>query len=139
METLLRSQLSRAAGVGQEALRFYERKGLLPQPGRSASGYRLYPPEAVTRLRFIRNAQEIGFSLKEVASLLGLKAKPGVTCALIRKKVEAKIADVDRKLGALKDIRESLVRLKKSCQSRLPASECPILENLEQDPEGGKS
>lgn len=138
MPTLLRTQLAKAAGVGAESLRFYERKGLLPQPKRAPSGYRLYPPEAVTRLRFIRNAQEIGFSLTEVASLLSLRAKPGVTCAMIRRKVEAKIVDMDRKLAAMQEIREALVRMKASCQSRLPVSECPILENLENKPKGEK-
>lgn len=124
-------KLSRAAGTGVETIRYYEREGLLEPPARSASGYRHYAREVVARLRFIRQAKELGFSLREIKELLSLRMQPDTTCADIRKRARQKIAAVDLKIEDLRRIRDALVRLASACRGKGPTSECPILEALE--------
>jgi MerR family mercuric resistance operon transcriptional regulator len=126
-------RLARQVGINLETVRFYERKGLLPKPPRSASGYRLFPAEAVRRLKFIKRAQELGFSLKEIRELLALRISRRTTSAEIRKRTEAKIADIEGKIKSLDSIRKSLVQLVRSCGGCVPISECPILESLERE------
>jgi MerR family mercuric resistance operon transcriptional regulator len=91
MRHLKTGELAKRAGVNVETLRFYERKGLLPEPQRRASGYRDYPEESVTRIRFIKRAQGLGFSLDEIHELLALRVKPKSPCAEVRDVVEKKI------------------------------------------------
>lgn len=114
-----------------ETVRFYERRGLLPVPPRTESGYRMYPSEAVTRLRFIKRAQELGFSLNEIEELLTLRLSSRGTSAQVRRRAEAKIADIEAKIRTLESMKRSLQKLTKSCPACGPASECPILEGLE--------
>jgi len=80
MESMTIGKLAKRAGVGVETIRFYERKGLLPEPPRRYSGYREYPESAIDRVRFIRRAKELGFTLKEIGELLELRIRPGTTC-----------------------------------------------------------
>jgi len=128
-------QLSRSSGTGVETIRYYEREGLISEPPRRASGYRQYPEDALSRLRFIRHAKALGFSLKDIKELLELRVTPGTTCADIRKRAETKIADVRVKLETLRQIEQALVKLTATCGGRGPISDCPILDALEeQDP-----
>ncbi len=115
MEPLTISQVAASAGVGIETVRFYERQGLIPEPPRSPSGYRLYPPEIVGRIRFIRRSKELGFSLKEVAELLSLRDHPRVRAAPIVAMLRAKLNDIDERISALHDSRASLAELIESC------------------------
>lgn len=131
MGTLKTGELAKRAGVNVETLRFYERKGLLPQPPRRESGYRQYPPENVRRIRFIKRAQELGFSLGEIKELLGLRVQAGTTCADVRERAEKKIRDVRQKIADLKAIERALGKLTASCSGRGPLTQCPILENLD--------
>ncbi|OJW25478.1 MAG: heavy metal-responsive transcriptional regulator [Planctomycetales bacterium 71-10] len=131
MQPLKTGELAKRAGVNVETLRFYERKGLLPRPPQRESGYREYPQESVRLIRFIKRAQELGFSLKEIRELLTLKVQPGVTCADVRETTERKVADVRKKIRDLKAIERALQRLTVTCMGRGPLSECPILEHLE--------
>ncbi|RUL87938.1 Hg(II)-responsive transcriptional regulator [Tautonia sociabilis] len=131
MGSLKTGELAQQAGVNVETLRFYERKGLLPDPPRRQSGYRQYPEESVDRIRFIKRAQEVGFSLDEIRELLALRVRPGTTCSGVRQRVEQKIRDVRRKIADLEAIERALTELTASCSSRGPISECPILENLD--------
>ena len=124
-------QIARVAGTGVETIRYYEREGLLDPPARSASGYRHYAPEVVARLRFIRQAKELGFSLREIKELLSLRMQPDTTCADIRKRARHKIAAVDRKIEDLQRIRIALAQLASACKGEGPTSECPILEALD--------
>src|SRR5207245_11222249 len=101
MKPLTTGQLARRGGVGVETVRFYERQGLLEEPARKESGYRQYEEDVVARLRFIRRAKELGFSLKEINELLALRVDPDTTCAEVRTKAQAKIADVEQKIEAL--------------------------------------
>ena len=94
MQKLRSGELAKRAGVNIETLRFYERKGLLPHPPRRGSGYREYPVESIRLIRFIKRAQELGFSLCEIRELLALRVRPGVTCAEVREKAEQKVDEV---------------------------------------------
>ncbi len=132
MEQLKTGELAKRAGVNVETLRFYERKGLLPVPPRRESGYREYPAESVQRIRFIKRAQELGFSLGEVQELLALRVQRGTTCAEVKERAELKIQDVRKKVADLKAIERALNKLAATCSGRGPITNgCPILENLD--------
>lgn len=131
MDHLKTGELARRAGVNVETLRYYERKGLLPVPPRRESGYREYPEDSVRLIRFIKRAQEVGFSLGEVRELLALRVRPGTSCAEVRSRAEQKIEDVRRKIADLKKIERALTRLAATCSGSGPVSHCPILEGLD--------
>lgn len=124
-------ELSERAGVNIETVRYYERRGLLPEPPRSGSGYRQYKPEAVARIQFIKRAQALGFSLTEITELLSLRVSPSSNCEEVLRKAEAKCQEIDRKIIALDEIRRSLDRLISACEARETTEECPILARLE--------
>lgn len=126
-------RLAREAGVNLETVRFDERRGLLPRPPRSASGYRLFPVGAARRLRFIRRAQELGFSLAEIRELLSLRISPSANSSDVRKRAEAKIADIDAKMRTLDSMKKTLRRLTEACGRCGSIAECPILESLDRD------
>src|SRR5213594_1999406 len=98
MDRLTIGDVARQAGVRIETLRHYEREGLVASPPRSVSNYRLYPEDTVRRVQFIKRAQELGFSLKEIKELLSLRAAPRARCEDVRARAAAKISDVDRKI-----------------------------------------
>ena len=120
-------------GVKVQTIRYYERRGLLPKPARSASGYRKYSDDAIHRLRLIRQAQALGFSLDEIEELLSLRMRTGATCGDIRKRARQKISTVNQKISELQRIKKALSKLAKACQGKGPTSECPILEALESE------
>lgn len=126
-------RLARRAGVGVPTIRFYERRGLLPKPRRSASGYRDYAPDTVRRVRFIRHAQELGFSLREVAELLSLSLDPRSSCADVRARAAGKIADIEAKLATLTRMHSVLTTLVESCPGEGPTESCPILVAMDDD------
>ena len=125
------SKLASRGGVNVTTIRYYERRGLLPKPSRTASGYRLYADDAERRLRFIRKAQLLGFSLVEIRDLLSLRMKPDTTCADIRMHAKEKITAVDRKIADLQRIKNALTKLASACRGKGPTSECPILDALD--------
>ncbi len=129
-DTITISQLAKRSAVSLETIRYYERQGLLPKPPRSAAGYRLFSLDEVRRVRFIKRAQELGFSLKEIKELLDLRATPGMTSADVRKRAEAKIADIEEKIQTLRAMKRALTRLTAACCGDGSISECPILESL---------
>ncbi len=131
MESLTIGQLAQRARVGVETIRFYEREGLISEPPRRPSGYRDYPLETVTRIVFIRRAKNLGFSLKEISELLDLRVRPRRNCDLVKRNADAKIADIDTKIAALRRMRRALLNLTKACDERAPTTECPILTSLE--------
>jgi MerR family copper efflux transcriptional regulator len=130
MAGLTIGELARRAGVGVETVRFYERQGLVPPPPRSGSGYRQYPQETVSRLRFIQRAKELGFSLREIEELISLRLDPEVPCAEVRARAEAKIADIDTRLRDLARMRVSLAGLADACAAGGSGGACPILDAL---------
>jgi len=124
-------RVAKMAGVNIETIRYYERRGLIPRPPRRASGYRQYSEETVKRIRFIKHAKELGFSLREIGELLSLRVDERTSCADIRRKAESKIADIDSRIANLQRMKEALRRLTSECRGEGPVSECPILEALE--------
>lgn len=129
--TLSVGELAREAGVNVQTVRYYERRGLLEEPPRRASGYREYPESDVARLGFIRRAQGLGFTLAEIADLLSLRVDPRTTSADVHRRVEEKLADVEAKLVDLRRIRGALRELAASCKAHGPVGDCPFLEALE--------
>jgi Hg(II)-responsive transcriptional regulator len=130
--TLTIGQLADSAAVGRETVRFYERRGLLPDPGRSQSGYRRYPPDAVERLRFIRRAQGLGFTLEEIGEFLELRVDEVAACGTVEARARRKLESVGKKLAELRRMQRILRRLVEACAAREPTSDCPILEEIEQ-------
>jgi len=125
------SALADAAGVNLETVRYYERQGLLPKPPRTPAGYRSFNGEAVRRLQFIKQAQALGFSLREIRELLSLRVKPGAPCSEVRDRAQAKLADIDAKLKQLRAMRTALARFVATCSGRGPMTACPILDALD--------
>ena len=103
----------------------------MPKPSRAASGYRLFAHEAVRRLKFIKQAQRLGFSLGEIQDLLSLRMQSGTTCADIRQRARKKILGVSQKIEDLQRIKGALTELAAACRGNGPTSDCPILEALE--------
>ena len=131
MTAMTISQAARAAGVGVETIRFYERRGLIARPPKSAcGGFRRYPSETVERIRFIRQAQGLGFSLREIEDLLSLKADPAGDCAQVRERAVAKLEDVERKIAELERFRHALEELVAACPGSGALRACSIMEAL---------
>jgi len=128
METIGIGQLAKRAGVSIDTVRYYERNGLLAPRGRLASGYRRYSQTELARLRFIRRAQRLGFSLEEIRALLALSAQRDVS--KIKRQAQAKLTDVQQRLAALERVRDGLVTLIDACPGRGAAADCPILKAL---------
>ena len=124
-------QLAKQAAVPLQTIRYYERRGLLPPPPRSPSGYRLYGPEALRRLRFIRQAQRLGFSLREIQDLLELRLEGEASCAAVRAVARRKLEAVRERIRQLQALEQVLERLSRICPGEGPLSDCPILEMLE--------
>lgn len=135
MKSLTIGKIAHLAEIGVETVRFYEREGLIEQPPRRESGYRQYPEETVHRLRFIKRAKELGFTLREIKELLGLRIdlSSAATCNAVRKLAEEKITDVRGRIRTLQRMEAVLVKLVGSCRNRAVTSDCPILEVLQQE------
>jgi MerR family copper efflux transcriptional regulator len=133
METFTIGKLAERGGVNLETVRYYEREGLMLPPARNSSGHRAYSPNAVRRLRFIKRAQELGFSLSEIKELLALRLDPNQLCTDVISQIDTKTREVEEKIGQLKAIRRALIHLKESCDGKCHISECPILESLDSE------
>jgi len=123
-------EVAKATGVGIDAVRFYEREGLIRAPARRPSGYREYTPDVVVSLRFIKRAKELGFSLKEISELLRLESSEEATPADVRGRAEAKLEDLEERIRSLQRMRRALRKLVESCPGKGPLSECSILRAL---------
>lgn len=133
-DTLTIGRLARKAGVGVETVRFYERKGLIEQPLRPQSGYRQYPPDAISRLIFIRRAKELGFSLIEIKELIVLRVVLDSVCESVQAQAEDKLLSIQCKIKELKRIECVLIGLVKACQTNTQSTNCPIIDSLEPSP-----
>lgn len=136
MKTLTIGQLAKRAGVNLETIRYYERRELLPEPPRRESGYRAYPPESITRIRFIKSAQALGFTLEEISHLLSLRVNAETSCEQVRMQAEQKLVEVTQKIQALQALQQALLTLTAACAQGGPQGECPILEMLEEQASG---
>ena len=128
MESFGIGTLAKRAGVRIDTVRYYERAGLLAPRTRLPSGYRRYGALELARLRFIRRAQTLGFTLKEVRSLLALSAQRDI--ARVKRTAQEKLADVERRIAALESVRHGLTTLIKACPGHGRAADCPILKTL---------
>ena len=126
--TLTIGRLARAAGVGIQTVRFYERQGLLTQPRRDGTAYRRYTADHLIRLRFIRKAQRLGFSLKEIHTLLDLSTASGATCSDVKNHADRKVEDIAAKINDLQRMKGSLEALSRACGSnRRAMRRCRVL------------
>ena len=132
METLTIGRVAKRAGVPIDTVRYYERRGLIPRPQRTASGYRDFPGETVQQIRFIKRAQELGFALEEIQGLLALRLSGRAKCADVMHVAEHKLKLIEDKITDLRAMRRALKKLVASCHTESSILECPIIENLEQ-------
>ena len=133
MNALTISKAAREAGVGVETVRFYERQGLIEQPPKPLGlGVRTYSPDMVARIRFIKEAQQIGFSLREITELLTLRADPAADCSDVREQATAKLKEVRQKIERLREIGTALETLIAACPGRGGLQACSIMDALTQ-------
>ena len=123
METMTIGKLAKKADVGVETIRFYERKGLLKKPS-AKSGFRQYSVEDAQKIRFIKRAQELGFTLNEVQELLKINTNPKATCGDVQKLAEIKLTEVELKILDLQKIRSGLKKIEKACADSKEAVAC---------------
>ncbi|SRR5258708_112438 len=128
-QALTIGRAAREAGVNIETVRFYERRGLIEQPPKG-DGYRVYSADQVARIRFIKEAQQIGFTLSEIGELLTLRADPAADCADVRKQAIAKLEEVRRKIEQLQQIGAALETLIAACPRRGALQTCSIMDAL---------
>lgn len=126
-------KLAKKADVSIDSIRFYERRGLIAEPTRTESNYRIYPLAAADRLRFIKKAQSLGFSLDEIRELLELSHDPAASKADVKAKTEEKIMAIRDKIQDLNQMLKALERLDESCDGHGPIAECQILKALAED------
>lgn len=126
-------EVAERGGVNLQTIRYYEREGLLPEPPRLDSGYRMFPENTVQRVRFIKRAQELGFTLAEIKELLSLRIQKGRSSSEVRALAKAKLADIDGKIRTLNEMRKALSRITDQCSGCGPASDCPILESIDSE------
>ncbi len=131
MPGLTIGKVAQAAGVNIDTLRYYERQGILPPPARTRSNYRVYPPETISQVRFIKRAQALGFSLEEIRELLRLKSAQGARCQEVRRQAEEKIRQLDKKIRSLERMKQALQELVEACSGAGAAIDCPIIESLD--------
>jgi MerR family transcriptional regulator, copper efflux regulator len=127
-------KLAKAVGVNIQTVRYYERRRLLSPMARRPSGYRLYGKDALRRLRFIKNAQMLGFTLHEIAELLNLRVNSVARCGDVQRKAQAKLVQVEAKVRDLRALAHALQGLIQSCLAGQPTDRCLILKSLEDAP-----
>jgi MerR family copper efflux transcriptional regulator len=125
------SEVAERGGVNLQTIRYYEREGLLLKPPRLPSGYRVFPDDAVNRVRFIKRAQELGFSLAEIRELLSIRIDPKKECSDVKGLAQTKIADIEEKIRTLEAMKRLLNGLTEMCPGHGPSSDCPILESID--------
>jgi MerR family transcriptional regulator, mercuric resistance operon regulatory protein len=128
------SEVAAQAHVNTQTLRYYERRGLLPQPERTPSGYRAYTPEAVRVVRFVKRAQQLGFTLDDIEDLLHLAEGGPDSCDETRTMAHTRIADLQLRIDELASMRDALARLVDTCDQPRAERDCPILHNIETAP-----
>ncbi len=130
MKPLTVGQLAKEVGVTAVTIRFYEKHGLLPKASRSASGYRLYPSQAIEQLIFIRNSQLAGFSLQEIAQLLKIIGQKNISSQSVKAFLQEKINSLREKINSLKLVMTTLHQLQNTCDGKMNIDHCPIIRAL---------
>jgi MerR family copper efflux transcriptional regulator len=126
-------EVAAEAGVGIQTLRYYERRGLLPIPKRQTSGYRRYDADVIQRVRFIRRAQDLGFTLQEITDLLTLWSDSSRSCGLVEHRASDTLARINDKIRDLERMRGALAHYVTACRDRQSFDTCPLLAALGQD------
>ena len=126
-------KLAKQVGVNIQTVRYYERRRMLSPATRTSSGYRLYGEEALRRLRFIKNAQGLGLTLREIDDLLGLRVSSTARCGDVQRKAQAKLVQVEAKIRDLRALDRALQGLIHACQAGQPTDRCPILKSMEEN------
>lgn len=129
---LTRGELARATGCNIETIRYYEKACLLPDPPRTAAGYRIYSPAHASRLRFILRARELGFPMDDIRGLLGLEDRTAPTCAEVQARTERHLADVRAKIADLRRMESALAKTAAQCTGA-DVPDCPVLDALARD------
>lgn len=132
-------EVARKAGINKETLRYYEKRKLITKPDRRRSGYRIFTQHHIDQVKFIKRAQELGFTLSEIKELLELRTDENTTCSEVKSEAEEKYRDVVEKIEDLQRIKATLIELIDSCSGSGPKGECPILDALEGESETGKN
>lgn len=135
MPRMTTGQLAQRGGVNVESIRFYEREGLLPSPPRTAGGYRMFAEDDVRRIHFIKRAQDLGFTLKEIKDLLELRFDPDIRCDHVQQRARAKLADIESKIRDLQRMEKALARLAAACPGSGDSDRCPIWKALDSETE----
>ncbi len=124
-------EAAKRAGVNVQTIRYYERTGLVPRAHRLPdSGYRDFPEDTVQLLRFIKTAQRLGFTLREIKELVDLNIEPESACDEVIALIEGKLTDLDEKMAAMQDMKKVLNRMVRQCAQRSPSLSCPVLQAL---------
>ena len=130
MKQLKIGQVAKQSGLTVETVRYYEQRGLIPEPQRLDSGYRVYRESILTRLNFINRCKDLGFSLQEISELLSIQIDPDNSSALVKEQVEHKISLVKEKISELQKLQDSLEQLSGMCCGEGSVSDCPIIDFL---------
>lgn len=130
--TMTIGALAEAAGVNVATVRYYERRGIMPEPPRTPSGYRQYDMGMVDRIRFIRRTQDLGFTLEEIEGLLALRVDDPNACGAVEQATRDRLAKVKEKIAELTRLRGILNELVRSCEARERTDDCPVLAMLEE-------
>jgi len=125
------SEVAQQADVNAQTLRYYERRGLLPEPERSPGGYRAYSADAVRLVRFVKRAQALGFTLDDIEELLHLAGGGPASCEEAKTMARARITDLDQRIAELVGMRDALTRLVSTCDQPRDQRDCPILLDIE--------
>lgn len=130
MTTLTIGKVAKRAGVNIQTVRYYERRGYVRPAGYRDSGYRLYEEDAVQKILFIKNAQQLGFTLREISQLLKLRVSRTAHCGSVRARAQAHLEDVQAKIERLQSIEKVLSELVRVCNKRAKTDRCPILRSI---------
>lgn len=124
-------EVAKIAGINKETIRYYEKQGLIETPVKSSNGYRTYTKDTVSTIKFVKNAQKLGFSLKEIKNLLSLKLDADSDCSLVKKRAEEKIIEIQLKITALKEMKRSLTEITNKCDGHGSTASCNIINALD--------
>lgn len=138
MVTFKIGQVASRAHVNKETVRYYEKRGLIPTPDRRRSGYRIFTQRHIDQIKFIKRAQQLGFTLSEIKELLELRMGEDTSCSEVKSEAQEKYQDVTKKIKGLQRIKATLLELIDSCSGEGPKGDCPILESLEGENETGR-
>lgn len=128
---MTRGEISRQTDISARTIRFYEDKGIIPMPKRGPNGYRIYDKSMIPGLKFIKNTQQLGFSLIEIKELSEMKITPDMSCESAHQKAIGKITDIENKIIELNHIKDALNRFTQYCSPGIGIGECEFIHLME--------